>query len=165
MLKNQPFTSADVFIIPNPVATPAGEAGCNNFGFANELQSQFYRNDCQSLEGLKSTTTKYIQLWFVTPKSVAGDNDQSNWRDHGIDGYPELEGWRLDCEWFPAELFKGHKEGDVVTVVAPITRYDAERGVTESATIKIACNLKQSDYRYCRFGTFEEALEYVAYPR
>jgi len=152
----------DIFIIPNSLAKP------KNMMF-EEARFDLYR--MAKANDIKFTDeSKFVEVWFATP-----GNQDSNWRDHTIDGYDELKGWRPIWNYLPVELFKGRKEGDVVTFNLPIESWTAAHpitgldnspagcnipnGVTVTTKIKVSMTLAQTKYRYRRFGTFEEVLE------
>lgn len=74
-----------------------------------------------------------VQVWFTSDES-------ENWTDHSHPRIPNRIPNNL-----PIELFEGKVEGDTVT-------FDHD-----DLTIELVLN--QSDYRYRRFGQFEEVLE------
>lgn len=84
--------------------------------------------------------TKAIQIWSVS-------SDCNNIPDHGIlinDKY-----YHIRIGLLPAALFAGKKEGDHVTF----------NYVDDDVDITVDMYLNQKDYRYGRFGTFEEVFQ------
>ena len=156
MLKNQPIVSGDVFVIPNGLRT-IKDILC--LDVKAQMEQTFYAND---LNGLKQDQDQFVELWFCTP-----GNKDSNWVDHCVDPLHEeiskedfLAGrdqWRVSTSLVPVELFKGHKEGDVVTLKLPIQRHTG-KGTLETAWIKASLALAQTKYRYKRFGKFEDLI-------
>ena len=83
---------------------------------------------------------KMVQLWMS-----GGTSD--NWQDHGIPNtIPGTDEDYLPTYW-PARCFEGMKEGDSLTLTI------------NGHEVTFLAN--QLDYRYKRFGAFEEALAYV----
>lgn len=162
MLKTKEIVRADVFVVPN----------CSLI--INERTFESTRSDLYRIFSLNEDALEgdfldqvWAQVWFCTP---GGQNQNSNWRDHGIDGYRELEGdgrngtWRPISMYLPKTLFKGYKEGDTVTFRMPIDRnVEINDGniVTEISSIMVSLCLKQRGYRYERYGKFEEVLARV----
>jgi hypothetical protein len=101
------------------------------------------------LAGEADIPAKWIQLWFVDPEEAKITGD-SNLKDHGsFSMVPEISNgeYTLLQENFPAFLFKDKCEGDVVEFTLC--------GVSFKVT------LKQCEYRYARFGKFEDAFRHV----
>jgi len=156
MMKTVETIKADVFIVPNE----SYKVSEKTFEWARADYFRVFEANHDKISG-DFMDQIWIQIWFAT----RGDNDQSNWTDHGIDGYKELVGWRPVCQYLPKALFEGHKEGDIITINLPIIK-PVELGEGDSyadmyATIKVGLCLKQQDYRYKRFGKFEEVLARV----
>ncbi len=162
-MKTKSVITGDVFITPNGLCT------------ANDIWDEgtrygMYLSAVENGIHFDADKTKFIELWYCTPN---GEN--SNWRDHCIDGHAELAYWRPITSRLPVELFKGKKEGDIVTVELPITGWTAlnpvrkidnppagckmPNGVTVTTHVTVSLRLSQLKYRYRRFGTFEEVLE------
>lgn len=163
IMKTKQIISGDVFIIPNGVATP------KNILFEETLHGMFTVATVNSIKFCDDT--KFVQVWFCTP-----GNSDSNWADHRIDGYDELEGWRPKSSFIPVSLFDGKKEGDVVTIDLPIIGWMPKHpikglditpagckipaGVTVETTVKVSLTLAQGKHRYRSFGNgkFENLL-------
>lgn len=156
MLKNQPLVNGDVFVIPNGATTIENVIVMDTKSL---MEQTFYANDLNKLD---YKNTKFIELWYCTP-----GHDNSNWVDHGVDQLREdiskedfLNGrddWRVSTSLLPIQLFKGKKEGDVVTVKLPVRRHTGH-GSCEVAWIKASIALAQKKYRYSRFGSFDEIV-------
>ena len=164
-MKTKSIISGDVFVIPNGLraAKDMWDEGTRHGMYLSAIENDIY---------FDPEKTKFIELWYCTPNSNSRD---SNWRDHCIDGYAELAHWRPLSSLLPVELFKGKKEGDIVTIELPITGWTAlnpvrkiddppagckmPNGVTVTTRVTVSLRLSQLKYRYSRFGTFEEVLE------
>lgn len=156
-MKTNEMIKADIFIVPNE----AYKVSEKTFEWARADYFRVFRANHDKISGDFMDQT-WIQVWFAT----RGDNDQSNWTDHGIDGYKELVGWSPVCQYLPKALFEGRKEGDIITINLPITKsVELSEGIDSYAdmyaTIKVDLCLKQQGYRYQRFGRFEEVLARV----
>lgn len=159
MLKNQPVCNADVFIIPNRSISIKDAL----FNDTKHLMSRTFSMNYDTSPN--EETDLFVEVWVTTP-----GNDNSNWIDHYVDPLWEeiskkemLDGksqWRLAATRLPKAIFDGYKEGDVVTVNLPITRW-TENGTIENAWIKVSLCLAQTKYRYKDFGKFEEVLRRV----
>lgn len=102
-------------------------------------------------------TEKLVQVWFCTP-----GNPDSNWMDHRIDGYDELQGWKPLMAFLPTSIFEGKDDGDAITIDLPITNklgVAYERNKNDWATVKVQLILNQKSYRYSNYGTFSEVLK------
>lgn len=117
------------------------------------------RKEKFGLEGLDPKRQKYAEIWFREP---TGENKCSNWRDHGIDGFEELEDYELLTSYIPTDIFKGYKEGDTVTFDMPIQKIracdDEDEDSIQITWIKISLILDQKNSRYPSFGGFHEVL-------
>lgn len=152
-MKTKEILRADVFVIPN------GSFTVKNGGLFEDTRSDLYRAYTANYSNLKDVSTNFedltwVELWFCS----RNDNPNSNWVDHGIDELRDQD-WRVSCRYLPKVIFEGHKEGDCLTINLPINR-PTEDG-TEISTVKVELCLKQSSYRYSRFGNFEEVLAKV----
>lgn len=163
-MKNQKLINGDVFIIPNPSYIHNESKGFKLPSFIIDLEKVYWGNKNLNKGNNTFDETRFVECWFC-------NKDHDNWRDHGVGSLEEgnelsskeerLEPWRLSTSWVPSWIFDGHKEGDVVTFCMPVNRRDYSRGVTELSTIKVSMRLNQSNYRYKRFGKFEEVLARV----
>lgn len=154
MMKTKETIKVDVFVVPNE----SYKVSEKTFEWARYDYFRIYHANRDKISG-EFMDQIWIQVWFVTR-----GNPDSNWTDHTIDGFKELQYWRPVCQYLPKALFEGHKEGDIVTVNLPITKsveLCEESYADMYATIKVDLCLKQQGYRYERFGKFEEVLARV----
>lgn len=176
-MKTKELIRAKAFVIPNGLYCP-DELGFNGGMISNSIaywsQKIFYRwlykNHSEEWrkerkvtlgwDGLDASRQKYVELWFHEP---TGENDQSNWRDHGIDGFDELDGWDLLTNYIPTSIFEGYKDGDTVTFDIPIIRDkcwdDDDEDEIRITWIKVSVMLDQKGGRYSSNGLFHEILE------
>lgn len=163
-MKTNEMIKSNIFIIPNPSIKVATEQPKSNFGFWAELESIW--NNIVYTDNIVNSDKKFydeewVQVWYCTP----GSSD-TNWYDHLIDGYTELEGWEPISQYLPKSLFEGKKEGDVVTFTLPIcrkawrARLDLQSRI-EYDEVKVSLTLSQTKYRYRNFGNFEDVLKRV----
>ena len=147
-MKTAETIKADVFIVPNG----SFKVSEKTFEWVRSDLFKIFR--ANQNDGEEFLNQIWVQIWFVTR-----GNDESNWTDHDIDGFEELRGWKPLTQYLPKSLFKNHKEGDVITINLPIWRKTPAG--EEYSKIKVELCLKQSSYRYARFGKFEEVLARV----
>ncbi len=137
--ENVKLIQGDVFIIPNSLAHKD-----EFLGSKEEQKKQMERlvKSVQRCVDLPADTV-YVQVWCVTPGS-----DDSNWQCHYEMIKPDEDPEEVIGENFPlylpCSLFKGHKEGDKVY-------FQTRWGLVE-------LTLNQKDYRYRRYGKFEDVL-------
>ena len=164
--------NCDTFIVPNNASKISGYM----WGQENLTKRT---NEIYNLNGIEFNPAEdhMLQLWMT--------NDQcENLNDHTFYIFDDVYHYtfRLDST-LPAILFKDKKEGDVVDVVVTlkpisrikvigtdnISRKDSERiwyddkNSPEAPVFEITFNLKlnQSNYRYRRFGKFEDVYNMV----
>ena len=133
--------TGDVFIVPNYA---------RRFG---DITFESVINRCKKVADENGITvtenSKFIEVWIVSKKDLKTDN----LCDHGahvlLDGEEVVIHPRIS--YIPEELFQGKKEGDHVTV----------KFTDNDIPFEIDLRLSQKEYRYARFGTFEEVLEVV----
>ena len=176
-MKTKELIRAKAFVIPNGLYCP-DELGFNGGMISDSVaywsqkifnrwlyknHSEEWRKERKATlgwDGLDSSRQKYVELWFREP---TGENDQSNWRDHGIDGYDELDGWDLLTNYIPTAIFEGYKDGDTVTFDIPIIRDkcwdDDDEDEIRITWIKVSVMLDQKGGRYPSNGLFHEILE------
>ena len=149
VMKTREFIKGNIFIIPNSACTK------------NDFLLDSYKGKAQELllaNGIQNDDEKLIQIWFFT----SGNDKESNWVDHTIDGYDELKYWKPSIGYLPASLFAGKDDGDVVTVNLPIEKYDCDENITMHTTIKVQLKLDQLNApRYRNYGSFAEVLKRV----
>lgn len=136
--------AADIFIVPNRYCK------ISDYDHLNSRKNFFYQVGKLNNVPIDSNT-KLIQTWVCSELS-------DNFSDH----YPHIKydgkkiSVRILSDMVPYEMLKDKKEGDIFKYTYPITTdYEDEeiKGVVE---LTLKCN--QYDYRYRRFGNFEEAL-------
>ena len=176
-MKTKELIRAKAFVIPNGLYCP-DELGFNGGMISDSIaywsqkifnrwlyknHSEEWRKERKAAlgwDGLDASRQKYVELWFHEP---TGENDQSNWRDHGIDGYGELDGWDLLTNYIPTAIFEGYKDGDTVTFDIPIIRDkcwdDDDEDEIRITWIKVSVMLDQKGGRYPSNGLFHEILE------
>ena len=177
IMKTKELIRAKAFVIPNGLYCP-DELGFNGGMISDSVaywsqkifnrwlyknHSEEWRKERKAAlgwDGLDASRQKYVELWFHEP---TGENDQSNWRDHGIDGFDELDGWDLLTNYIPTAIFEGYKDGDTVTFDIPIIRDkcwdDDDEDEIRITWIKVSVMLDQKGGRYPSNGLFHEILE------
>ena len=150
---NELELSTDAFIIPNRMSLTCGEVNQDD----KDLYQKIY--DVNNL-GKVNPDSKIIQLWFVPEEKAESENLVR----HGVccvskDGIETMIFPPIEC--LPYDLFKGHKEGDVIDLVIPARQYKrglhiGDPNIAIDYTLKLHIKLNQSDYRYRRFGKFED---------
>lgn len=136
--------AADIFIVPNRYCKVADyeclKSRVNFFHEIGKLNNVSIDDD-----------TKLIQTWVCSELS-------DNFSDH----YPHIKydgkkiSVRILSDRIPYEIIKDKKEGDVFKYTYPITSDYEEEEIRGTVTVTLTCN--QYDYRYRRFGNFEQAL-------
>ena len=126
-------------------------------------------------------TDKFVQMWWTNENS-------KNFQDHGFTVTVGETVYNFhyarDCNYIPAKFFEGHKEGEILPLtirMKPDSSYSADETIdrhTRRANsmwydenpelapyFEITFNLKlnQHDYRYARFGNFEDVLWNVSH--
>lgn len=97
----------------------------------------------QDLFGTSDDT--FVEVWLHNDRE---DNLLDHYYRPFLDAIKKV-GKDVIHGWFPASVFKGHKEGDQIFIDIP------------KADIVLVAKLQQKGFRYQDFGNFEEALEYV----
>lgn len=136
-----------VFIIPNELGSKLSNHWWeNNPPVCEEEWRKFKNRQHKNLVNVPEDDY-YVQIWCLTPNT---ENHGSNWNDH----YemvmpenredPEAEG---ECfpKYLPVSLFKDKKEGDSITI--------------QTKWGRVELTLNQLNYRYRRFGRFEDVLK------
>lgn len=95
-------------------------------------------------------STKFIQIWSVA--SCKDNIADSVWSIHGYNFFTRIE-------QLPAELFAGKVEGDKVEFLYKDLVTDKRTGNRVEVQINFEMTLDQLDYRYRRFGRFEEVFK------
>lgn len=133
--------TGDVFIVPNH-AIRFGNATFESI--INRYKKVAEENGVEVTED-----SKFIEVWIVSEKDLKTDN----LCDHGAhvlcDGEEVVIQPRISA--IPEELLRGKKEGEHVSV----------KFTDNDIPFEIDLRLCQLEYRYSRFGTFEEVLEVV----
>lgn len=102
-----------------------------------------------------AATDKLVQLWFVGMGS-------ENLVDHGAMVEDEAGNKYVltaRIEHLPVSLFAGHKEGETIELRLPATC--RRQGESIDVILNVNVKLNQHDYRYRRFGAFEDVLQSV----
>lgn len=140
-MKNYTF-NANMFIIPNGIHTS------NGCCYEMNRRSVNARFEELGIDYHIESGEKLVQIW-----SCGCDSD--NWSDHHLPyeirellGFNEDDGFVRFHDLLPVSWFTGKKEGDIVTV--NFTKNDV--------TVTVNFKLSQLDYRYRRFGKFEEVF-------
>lgn len=149
-------TNASLFIIPN--------SACKLEGFF-EFAREDRKADLSKLLEANGKSFDEETEYFVETWMHSTDLDCDNMCDHGfrlsIDG---KEYWtELPNRDFPKSLLDGHKEGEHIQVIYPLTAYPwrSEDDEEIDVNLNIDLELNQRDYRYRRFGNFEDVLKKV----
>ena len=133
--------TGDVFIVPNH-ARRFGNATFESI--INRYKKVAEENGIEVTDDLK-----FVEVWIVCKNDIKTDN----LCDHGAhvlcDGEEVVIHPRISN--IPEELFQGKKEGDHISL----------KFTDEDIPFEMDLRLCQKEYRYCRFGTFEEVLEAV----
>ena len=147
---------ANVFIVPNPLATAQDYFNPDRI---SEKMTEF----CQLNDIEFNTETSLIaQTWYLS-EYLGCDNIP----DHGISFINDVgQHIRIKSKiggHMPIELFKGKKEGDTISIKLPILisiEDDGSEDIIDIDTVAtVQLTLRQIGYRYQRFGKFEEVLE------
>ena len=134
--------TGDVFIVPNHA---------RRFGNCEFPLVIYNFKKIAEENGVEVTEdSKFIEVWIVCKKDIKTDN----LCDHGArvlcDGEEEVV-IHPRISYIPEELLRGNNEGEHITI----------KFTDKDITFEIDLRLCQSEYRYARFGTFEEVLELV----
>lgn len=149
-MENKKVIRGDVFIIPNV---------CDQFMCFSPDSQEWIKEKHSRLTGIEpKDEDKMLQVW-ITSKQCG------NWNDY-LGGFQEILGIEITREWeksregrllgyfpgyYPASIFAGKKEGDEVVLNCP--EYD----------VQIVLTCRQKNYRYSKFGNFEEVFEKVVW--
>jgi hypothetical protein len=116
-MKTRQIINCNAFVIPN---SPVRISNYRDLTKIHSYELSFLADLSKIFESLKSEglipeekkfcDEEFIQMWFATP-----GNPESNWVDHKIDGYPELEDHRPISMYLPKSLFNGYVEGNIIT--------------------------------------------------
>ncbi len=94
--------------------------------------------------GLQPSDEPLVQVWYIS-------DDCENWGSAKWDENPEFFGsWGIPT-YLPASVLKGVKEGDEITL----------HWTGDGDRRELRLTAAQNDFRYKRFGSFEEVLEMV----
>lgn len=144
-------TKCDAFIIPNHSV---------RFDQMFEFDKGTAKKVCDMNNVSISDDTTFINLW------MCAEGLSDNFCDHGIniDVDNVMHLCRPRFSWFPAELFSDSKEGDIVSMNIPCyaSPCDASaKGCGMDINLTVHMKLSQKDYRYRRFGSFEDTMKSV----
>lgn len=153
----------DAFIIPNNAAVSKDYilAG-GRFG---ELHEKLARLNMYPYDIEKD---KLVQMWFVEIGEEGDDDLCDNMDCHDFtlkDESGEVYWARLGVGHLPESILNDKKEGDELQIDIPIRANKIGHGIKNGTeipiTLKATIRLKQLEYRYARFGQFQDALRYV----
>jgi hypothetical protein len=137
--------SVDTFIIPNSAAK------LNEF-WGSDVRASIVNLAVDNDVDFSTKRSKAVEVWHVA-------NTSDNVCSHGVAVKDEASGQvarlHLPIQYIPADLFKGKKEGDVVTINVKCIEGDY------SIDITLSMSLNQENYRYARFGKFQDVLKKV----
>ena len=142
---NTTLVKGDIFIIPNEAIM------FNAFGHSKEWLGLKLEKHLGITPG---EYEKLVHMWITSEKASNWDHPGGLQEEIGIEYnmLDESKNNRL-MGYFPSRLpesiLQGKKEGDIIRLHHK--EYDID--------IELTC--KQQGYRYQRFGTFEQVLEYV----
>jgi hypothetical protein len=153
---------ADIFIIPNPALL------LPKFPFtaiAGRIERDM-RLICELNDLVFDPTQDYvIETLFLNPDLCFGSISDIGINVITSDGSNNLKMHTDNIRRFPAKLFKGYKEGDVVSIKVPCWINKRFADIDDPDTIHVVSNvnmkLNQRGYQYSNFGAFEEVLEQV----
>lgn len=161
-INNEYKLNMDLFIIPNSARRVDGFIEC----FQEKNKEWF--DTLANLNGYEADPDDfYVQIWGVESGALEDESLCENLWCHFLRVDDEEGKWycRFDKEFLPYSILKNWKEGESYEFRIPAT-LDA-RGKENDATKEVVfdCTItpKQLEYRYCRFGTFEEVLEKVVH--
>lgn len=158
--------NASVFIIPNSAARIK-----DLFEFDQEEKLHQMEEICK-VNGLTFDPEKdyLIECWYHSKEYNCDNMPDHNIHCIGEDGCRNRISFPYR-RYLPSNIFENHKEGDVINIKLPailekFTHYednDPEDLQEEEIDIitDIKLELNQLDYRYGRFGPFENVLEKV----
>lgn len=133
----------DLFIVPN--------RGIRLEGFKHHESTYKKYSDLLSINNLEVDDNQiFFEIWAVDKKVLKS----KNLADHGFNYNDNNFSMQVRC--LPAEIFKNSKEGDTVEMTIPICNADGT-----SLYMKVNFRLAQTEYRYARFGHFEDVLDDV----
>lgn len=144
--------SVDVFIVPNHATTYSKKVEYAPHS-AERLIEVF---------GELDPNDQLVQVWMVGKNDFVCDNMQDHCPHIQLDG----EDWMLSNlpSYIPEKVLRGKTEGERIAVTYPavkLWRNNAEVREEKKAILTLDCSLNQKDYRYRRFGNFEDVLESV----
>lgn len=155
--------NCDCFIVPN-AATRADQRYSMGIQLAKKAAEIAANNGFEYNEA----TDKFVQMWWTN------SDISDNFQDHGFNVHHEGKIYRFGhdiiLDYIPETFFRDHKEGDILPITIRLkpnwyTTENDKRNIQEDdlPEFNVTFNLKlnQLDYRYRRFGTFEEVLKAV----
>lgn len=150
----------DGFIVPNHA-----DRICDNDYWQNKCQSfiDYLNKVCQmnGYSGLNINRDHIVDVWLSSKDQLKSENLS----DHGATIIGE------DCQdqhiqlysihWIPDKILYGHCEGDEITIKVPFNPTDFHHPELGDVVIEMKVRLAQTEYRYKRFGHFEDVLDRV----
>lgn len=149
---------AAMFIIPNRASSVGDDA------WTSPKLIEWLEKLCE----LNNTTydkenDKLVETWLVEIDDEK-DDPCDNMQDHVFCLEPIKMESRIKFHYIPEKLIKDFKEGDTFKIKIPIkmfSEYRLDERNSKEAVLELSITANQKDYRYRRFGTFEECLEHV----
>ena len=140
--------SADMFIVPNSFVR------ASNFFINSEKRAETMNGILEASGQETEADPLMMQSWVV----AVDDLNCENLADHmgyywGLDGIKHPFG-NIPSH-LPASMFIGKTEGDTVTIVFP----EGTTMFNDDFKVIMHLRLLQREYRYSRFGTFEQCFE------
>lgn len=149
----------DAFIVPNN-----GGKIKHLIGSAQEKETKKLMKLCEANDTtFDPEKDTFIQLWFVGTEDFGCDNMQDHVSRYEEDGNKYF--FEIPYFWYPTKLFSG-KEGETIHVKFPeVSLHEKKHDEDEKLKIDIELDitLKQSCYRYARFGNYEDVLKQVLF--
>ena len=141
----------NVFVIPNRVSSIDKE-------LFMDFQKLAHVDQMCAMNGTSLNKTDHlVQIWWTS-------QDCDNWEDH----HPRIKFDGSDWEFrmatydLPYEVVHDWKEGEAVSLKMPVKLYSIDNpAITREITADLEIIPVQLEYRYKRFGKFEQAADAV----
>lgn len=140
--------NGEMFIVPNKISYPAGWLSGSDL----QLMCENARNNgVEYVEGMPM-----IQVWLVVPGM------SNNAGDHGINVTEDVRvSLNRYATLIPAPVLEKVNEGDSVELTFSGISRDCVKETKEDCMVTMNVVAKQRDYRYRRFGDFDEVYNKV----
>lgn len=154
-MKTIKIKGIDAFIIPNNAPTVMMYFEAFRDKKLREMQTLCELNNVVFNE----KTEHNVEIWLTGENTVGSDNLRCHPFTVTDDNGSRHSG-HIYLDAFPESLFRGHIEGDTVSLKIPGT-VDNARSETEDVIFDMEVTFKQQEYRYRNHGRFEEVLNSV----